>query len=160
MGPAGSTGHHSDFHAPEGQHRTKGMTHVTGVQGAGGVENEAVLPPKFDRARPLVPLWLLSGHPERSSPVRAKPCSMERPRQLLQKTKEQMGKGAARRVVAQASFSCPCGAIHLLAPYGSEKLQSGGRPRCAAPTREEERGPCPVAKFSRQKEKLTSEVTP
>ena len=49
--------------------------------------------------------WLLSGHPERSSP----PAGGEIP---PQKTTE-----AARRVVAQASLSCPCGAIHLLAPY-------------------------------------------
>ena len=32
-----------------------------------------------------------------------------------------------RRVVAQASFSCRCAAIHLLAPYG-EVLQSVPRP--------------------------------
>ena len=28
----------------------------------------------------------------------------------------------ARRVVAQASFSCRCATIHLLAPYGVESL--------------------------------------
>ena len=43
--------------------------------------------------------WVLSHRWESTSPRRAKPCK------------------TARRVVAQASFSCPCGAIHLLAPY-------------------------------------------
>ena len=44
-------------------------------------------------------LWVLSHRWESTSPRRAKPCK------------------TARRVVAQASFFCPCGAIHLLAPY-------------------------------------------
>ena len=37
----------------------------------------------------------------------------------------------ARRVVAQASLSCPCGAIHLLAPYGGDKISeaAGASPR-------------------------------
>ena len=49
--------------------------------------------------RPPAILWVLSHRWESTSPRRAKPCK------------------TARRVVAQASFSCPCGAIHLLAPY-------------------------------------------
>ena len=62
----------------------------------GEYEREALI-----LSRALVPLWFLSGHPERNSSRRAKSPAA----------------GAARRVVAQASFSCPCGAIHLLAPY-------------------------------------------
>ena len=38
-----------------------------GVQGGDSMENEAE-GPKFDLWLPPVPLWLLSGHPERSSP--------------------------------------------------------------------------------------------
>ena len=38
-----------------------------GVQGGDSMENEAERP-KFDLWLPPVPLWLLSGHPERSSP--------------------------------------------------------------------------------------------
>ena len=41
---------------------------------------------------------------------------------------------AARRVVAQASFSCPYGAIHLLAPYEKRNhclLPAGGGTPCA-----------------------------
>ena len=37
-------------------------------------------------------------------------------RPLAAKAPREKGK-TARRVVAQASFSCPYGAIHLLAPY-------------------------------------------
>ena len=41
-----------------------------GVQGGDSMENEAERP-KFDLWLPPVPLWLLSGHPERSSPPQA-----------------------------------------------------------------------------------------
>ena len=41
-----------------------------GVQGGDSMENEAE-GPKFDLWLPPVPLWLLSGHPERSSPPQA-----------------------------------------------------------------------------------------
>ena len=41
-----------------------------GVQGGDSMENEAE-GPKFDLWLPPVPLWLLSGHPERSSPPHA-----------------------------------------------------------------------------------------
>ena len=41
-----------------------------GVQGGDSMENEAQ-GPKFDLWLPPVPLWLLSGHPERSSPPQA-----------------------------------------------------------------------------------------
>ena len=47
------------------------------------MENEAERP-KFDLWLPPVPLWLLSGHPERSSPPqRRNPPSPARKRQLL-----------------------------------------------------------------------------
>ena len=58
------------------------------------------------RPRPSAILWFLSHRWERNSP----PACGEIP--PPQKTTE-----AARRVAAQASLSCPCGAIHLLAPY-------------------------------------------
>ena len=41
-----------------------------GVQGGDSMENEAERP-RFDLWLPPVPLWLLSGHPERSSPPAA-----------------------------------------------------------------------------------------
>ena len=54
-----------------------------GVQGGDSMENEAERP-KFDLWLPPVPLWLLSGHPERSSPPgRRNPPSPARKRQLL-----------------------------------------------------------------------------
>ena len=42
---------------------------------------------------------------------------------------------AARRVVAQASLSCPCRAIHLLVPYGRNENARGGPMRASGPTK-------------------------
>ena len=39
----------------------------------GGVENEAVSPPKFDRDRPLAPFWFLFGRSKRNSPPALRP---------------------------------------------------------------------------------------
>ena len=39
----------------------------------GGVENEAVSPPKFDRDRPLAPFWFLFGRPKRNAPPALRP---------------------------------------------------------------------------------------
>ena len=58
-----------------------------------------------DCAHPLASFGSFSTR-KRNSPRRAKPCK------------------TARRVVAQASFSCPFGAIHLLAPYGKRNQRS------------------------------------
>ena len=67
-GPGRNGATHTDLHAPEIFRARKGVTPVMGVLGGGGVENEAALPPKFDRDRPLAPFWFLFGRPKRNSP--------------------------------------------------------------------------------------------
>ena len=73
-----------------------------------GVWGKATMSTKCSSEPSPVILWVLSHHWESTSPRRAKPCK------------------TARRVVAQASFSCPFWAIHLLAPYGVSKNRKGG----------------------------------
>ena len=73
-----------------------------------GVWGKATMSTKCSSEPSPVILWVLSHHWESTSPRRVKPCK------------------TARRVVAQASFSCPFWAIHLLAPYGVSKNRKGG----------------------------------
>ena len=73
-----------------------------------GVWGKATMSTKCSSEPSPVILWVLSHHWESTSPRRAKPRKM------------------ARRVVAQASFSYPFWAIHLLAPYGVSKNRKGG----------------------------------
>ena len=101
VGPEGNAEHHSNFHAPEGHRRTKGMTPVNGgSRGGGEYGREASILSRPPGAF-LVSFW--------ASKKKLAAC---RRRNFPAKK----GK-TARRVVAQASFSCPYGAIHLLAPY-------------------------------------------
>ena len=80
---------------------------VMGVLGDGRHGGRGGTAASADCARPLASFGSFSTW-KRNSPRRAKPCK------------------TARRVVAQASFSCPCGAIHLLVSYGWKAKEPGG----------------------------------
>ena len=103
MGPEGTAPTHTDFPAPEIFRLREGMASVIGGPrgptppvrgrcpagtegvGMGGVENEAVSPPKFDRDRPLAPFWFLFGQPNaaRTAPAGAFRSATAAQRRLL-----------------------------------------------------------------------------
>ena len=122
MGPEGTAPTHTDFPAPEIFRLREGVASVIGGPrgptppvrgrcpagtegvGMGGVENEAVSPPKFDRDRPLAPFWFLFGRPNaaRTAPAGAFRSATAAQRRLLarrcgeiplQKGKEQHVRG-------------------------------------------------------------------